>query len=384
MEWLTNKVKGDIWIWLIVFALSVFSILAVYSSSGALAYQKYDGNTSILIFKHSVMVIAGLILMYIAHRINYRYYAAIAKLMLILAIPLLLYTLFFGSNINEAKRWITIPIINQTFQTSDWAKLALIMFLARELTRRQERIKDFKASFLPIFSSVIIIFVLIAPANLSTALMIFGTSVLILLIGRVSFRQIFLVCLGGMIVLTGIVLLGPRRETYKSRIASFLHPEKTDPDKAYQANHAQMAIASGGWLGKGPGHSLERNYLPQAYSDFIFAIIIEEWGLLAGFILVFLYLFLLYRCIKIITRSPKAFGALLATGLSFSLVIQALANMAVATHLLPVTGVSLPLVSMGGTSILFSSIAFGIILSVSREVDEERIFQEEGGKLDLA
>jgi cell division protein FtsW len=384
MEWLSSRIKGDIWIWLIVFALSVFSILAVYSSTGALAYQKYEGNTSILLFKHSIMVIAGLVLMYIAHRIDYRYYSGIAKLMLIIAIPLLLYTLFFGANINEAKRWITIPIINQTFQTSDWAKLALIMFLARELTRRQERIKDFKSGFLPIFSSVILVFLLIAPSNLSTALMIFGTSVLILLIGRVSFRQIALVCLAGGLVLTAIVLLGPRRATYKSRINSYFHPEKIDPDKAYQANHAQMAIASGGWFGKGPGHSLERNYLPQAYSDFIFAIIIEEWGLVSGFILIFLYLFLLYRCIKIITRSPKAFGALLATGLSFSLVIQALANMAVATHLLPVTGVSLPLVSMGGTSILFTSMAFGIILSVSREVEKDRNLSQEGGEIAIA
>jgi len=384
MDWISSRIKGDIWIWLVVFALSLFSILAVYSATGALAYQKYNGNTSILVFKHATMVVSGLILMYIAHRINYRYYSGIAKLMLFIAIPLLLYTLFFGSNINEAKRWITIPIINQTFQTSDWAKLALIMFLARELTKRQERIKDFKTGFLPIFSSVILVFLLIAPANLSTALMIFGTSILILLIGRVSFRQILIVCMAGALVLTGIVLLGPRRETYKSRIASFIHPEKSDPDKAYQANHAQMAIATGGLFGKGPGRSMERNYLPQAYSDFIFAIIIEEWGLLAGLILVFLYLFLLYRCIKIITRSPKAFGALLATGLSFSLVIQALANMAVASHLLPVTGVSLPLVSMGGTSILFTSMAFGIILSVSREVEQEKNMNEEGGEIGIA
>ncbi len=384
MEWLSQRIKGDIWIWLIVLVLSVFSILAVYSATGALAYQKYEGNTFILVFKHSTMVVAGLILMYIAHRINYRYYSAIAKLMLLISIPLLIYTLFFGSTLNEAKRWITIPIINQTFQTSDWAKLALIMFLASELTKRQERIKDFKKGFLPIFSSVLVIFLLIAPSNLSTALMIFGTSILILLIGRVSFRQIFIVCLGGAVILTGIILLGPRRETYKSRITAFMHPEKADPDKAYQANHAQMAIATGGLFGKGPGHSLERNYLPQAYSDFIFAIIIEEWGFTAGIILLFLYLFLLYRCIRIITKSPKAFGALLATGLSFSLVTQALANMAVATHLIPVTGVSLPLVSMGGTSILFTSMAFGIILSVSREVYQDKNVNEEGGELVIA
>ncbi len=372
MNWILGRVKGDIWIWMIVFILSVFSVLAVYSSTGALAYQRYDGNTTVLLVKHLLMVVAGLFFMYLAHRINYRYYSVIAKLMLFLAIPLLLYTLKFGANINEAKRWILIPVIRQTFQTSDWAKLALIMFLARELTRRQERIKDFKHGFLPIFGAVTVIFVLIAPANLSTALMLFGTSVLILLMGRVSARQIGIVCLAGAVLTAGIVFLGPRRETYKSRIDAYLHPERADPDKAYQANHAQMAIATGGFFGKGPGHSRERNYLPQAYSDFIFAIIIEEYGLAAGLLVIFLYLFLLFRCVRIITRSPRAFGALLATGLSFSLVIQAFANMAVATHLLPVTGIPLPLVSMGGTSILFTSFAFGIILSVSRDIDETK------------
>jgi len=378
MNWILGRVKGDIWIWMIVFILSVFSVLAVYSSTGALAYQRYDGNTTVLLVKHLLMVVAGLFFMYLAHRINYRYYSVIAKLMLFLAIPLLLYTLKFGANINEAKRWILIPVIRQTFQTSDWAKLALIMFLARELTRRQERIKDFKHGFLPIFGAVTVIFVLIAPANLSTALMLFGTSVLILLMGRVSARQIGIVCLAGAVLTAGIVFLGPRRETYKSRIDAYLHPERADPDKAYQANHAQMAIATGGFFGKGPGHSRERNYLPQAYSDFIFAIIIEEYGLAAALLVIFLYLFLLFRCVRIITRSPRAFGALLATGLSFSLVIQAFANMAVATHLLPVTGIPLPLVSMGGTSILFTSFAFGIILSVSRDIDEIK----KGGQLE--
>ncbi len=378
MNWILSRVKGDIWIWMIVFTLSVFSVLAVYSSTGALAYQKYDGNTTLLLGKHLMMVVAGLVLMYLAHRINYRYYSAIATVMLVISIPLLIYTLKFGASINQASRWITIPLIKQTFQTSDLAKLSLIMFLARELTRRQERIKDFKKGFLPIFAAVIIIFGLIAPANLSTALMLFGTSILILLIGRVSARQIALVSVAGLIVLAGIVTLGPRRETYKSRMEAFIHPEKSDPDKAYQANHAQMAIATGGWHGKGPGGSTERNFLPQAYSDFIFAIIVEEYGIFAGFFLIFLYMFLLFRCVKIITSSPKAFGALLATGLSFSLVIQAFANMAVATHLLPVTGVPLPLVSMGGTSILFTSFAFGIILSVSRDIEESK----KGAKLE--
>ncbi|MBE7179415.1 MAG: FtsW/RodA/SpoVE family cell cycle protein, partial [Mucilaginibacter polytrichastri] len=215
------------------------------------------------------------------------------------------------------------------------------------------------------------VFVLIALANLSTALMLFGTSLLLLLIGRISAKQIGIVCIAGAVLLAGIMLLGPRRHTYYSRIEAFTHPEKADPDKSFQADHAKIAIATGGFFGKGPGNSSERNYLPHPYSDFIFATIIEEYGMVGGFALVCIYLFFLYRCIRIVTRAPKAFGALLAAGLSFSLTIQAFANMAVAVGLGPVTGVPLPLVSMGGTSILFTSVALGIILSVSRNIDEK-------------
>ena len=291
---------------------------------------------------------------------------------MVVTIPLLLYTLVFGNTINDASRWVTIPIINQTFQTSDLAKLALITFLARTLTRKQENIKDVKKSFLPIMGSVCIIFILIALANLSTAVMLFGVSILLLIIGRISIKQIAIVCLGGLILLSAVVLLGPRRKTYISRIETYIHPEKADPDKVFQSNQSKIAVASGGWIGKGPGNSTQRNYLPHPYSDFVYALIIEEYGLLGGVVLVLLYLVFLWRCILIVTQSPKAFGALLAAGLSFSLTIQAFANMAVAVGLGPVTGVPLPLVSMGGTSILFTSIAFGIILSVSRDNDEKK------------
>jgi cell division protein FtsW len=213
---------------------------------------------------------------------------------------------------------------------------------------------------------------LIALANLSTAVMLFGVSILLLIIGRISIKQIAIVCLGGLILLSAVVLLGPRRKTYISRIETYIHPEKADPDKVFQSNQSKIAVASGGWIGKGPGNSTQRNYLPHPYSDFVYALIIEEYGLLGGVVLVLLYLVFLWRCILIVTQSPKAFGALLAAGLSFSLTIQAFANMAVAVGLGPVTGVPLPLVSMGGTSILFTSIAFGIILSVSRDNDEKK------------
>jgi len=366
-----SNTKGDRWIWLIVILLSAISLLAVYSSTGTLAYKKGVGVESIL-FKHLMMVVGGIALMYISHKLDYRYYAGISKLLMIVTIPLLLYTLVFGAHINNASRWISIPGTGLSFQTSDLAKLALITYLARTLSRKQENIKDVKQSFIPIMGAVCVVFILIALANLSTALMLFGVSILLLIIGRISIKQIGITCLAGAVLLAGVIFLGPRRHTYISRMHTFMHPDKANADKSFQSDHAKIAIATGGMFGKGLGHSQEKNYLPEAFSDEIYAVIIEEGGLFAGLVIISIYLFLLYRCIKIVTKAPKAFGALLAAGLSFSLTIQAFANMAVAVGLGPVTGVPLPLVSMGGTSILFTSIAFGIILSVSRDIDEPK------------
>ncbi|HEK22404.1 MULTISPECIES: FtsW/RodA/SpoVE family cell cycle protein [unclassified Mucilaginibacter] len=371
MNQVLNNVKGDRWIWLIVILLSVLSLLAVYSSTGTLAYKKGQANEFILM-KHLFMIVGGLALMYFSHLLDYRYYAGISKMLMAITIPLLVYTLVFGNHVNDASRWISIPGTGLTFQTSDLAKLALITYLARTLSRKQENIKDVKQSFVPIMGAVCLVFVLIAWANLSTALMLFGVSILLLIIGRISVKQIAVVCAAGFLLLMGILFLGPRRHLYVSRVQTFMHPEMANPDKSFQSDHAKIAIATGGVFGKGPGNSTERNYLPHPYSDFIYATIIEEYGLIGGFALVGIYLFLLYRCIKIVTKAPKAFGALLACGLSFSLTIQAFANMAVAVGLGPVTGVPLPLVSMGGTSILFTSVAFGIILSVSKDIDEPR------------
>jgi cell division protein FtsW len=371
LDSLLNKTRGDRWIWLIVILLSLISLLAVYSSTGTLAFKRGVGAESILM-KHLFMIVGGIALMYISHKLDYRYYAGISKILMVVTIPLLLYTLVFGSHVNDASRWIAIPGTGLSFQTSDLAKLALITYLARTLSRKQENIKDVKQSFIPIMGSVCVVFILIALANLSTALMLFGVSILLLIIGRISIKQIAVVCLAGAVLLAGVIFLGPRRKTYISRIHTYMHPEKVSSDKSFQSDHAKIAIASGGIFGKGPGNSTERNYLPDSFSDEIYAIIVEEYGLIGGFALLGIYLFLLYRCIKIVTKAPKAFGALLACGLSFSLTIQAFANMAVAVGLGPVTGVPLPLVSMGGTSILFTSIAFGIILSVSRDNDEPK------------
>jgi cell division protein FtsW len=374
-----NNTKGDRWIWLIVILLSIISMLAVYSSTGTLAFKQGKATETIL-FKHMLMIFGGIALMYISHKLDYRYYAGISKVLMFITLPLLAFTLIFGSHVNDASRWIAIPGTGFTFQTSDLAKLALITYLARLLSRKQENIKDVKKAFIPIMGSTCAVFVLIALANLSTALMLFGVSILLLIIGRISIKQITVVCLAGAVLLAGVMLLGPRRHTYYSRINAFMHPEKANPDKSFQSSHAKIAIATGGLFGKGPGNSTERNYLPQSYSDFIYATIVEEYGLIGGFAVIGLYLFLLYRCVKIVTKAPKAFGALLAAGLSFSLTIQAFANMAIAVGLGPVTGVPLPLVSMGGTSILFTSIAFGIILSVSRHIDENEELKSESLK----
>jgi cell division protein FtsW len=388
MNAILANIKGDRWIWLIVILLSLISLLSVYSAIGSLAYKRGVGVESILM-KHLAMIVGGIMLMYISHKLDYRYYSGISKLLMYITIPLLLYTLLFGSHVNDASRWIAIPGTGLSFQTSDLAKLALITFLARSLSRKQENIKDVKQSFIPIMGAVCSVFILIALANLSTALMLFGVSVLLLIIGRISIKQIAITCLAGAILLTGVIFLGPRRKTYISRIHTYLHPEAANPDKSFQADHAKIAIATGGLFGKGPGKSSEVNYLPEAYSDEIYAIIVEEYGIVGGVVLIGIYLFLLYRCIKIVTKAPKAFGALLAAGLSFSLTIQAFANMAVAVGLGPVTGVPLPFVSMGGTSMLFTSIAFGIILSVSRDIEDPKKvvvgeIKEVGNELNIA
>lgn len=370
-----NHTRGDRWIWLIIILLSLISVLAVYSATGTLAYKRGVGSES-LMFKHLFFIGIGFVLIYFAHLLNYRYYAGISKILMIITIPLLLYTLIFGSTVNDASRWIAIPGTGLTFQTSDLAKLALITFLARTLTKKQENIKDVKKAFIPIMGSVCVVFILIGLANLSTALMLFGVSILVLLIGRISFKQIATVCVGGGLLLLILIFFGPRRETYKSRINAYFHPEMQHSDKTFQQDQAKIAVATGGFLGKGPGNSIQRNFLPHPYSDFIYAIIVEEYGMFGGLIVIALYLILMYRIIKIVTQAPKAFGALLAAGLGFSLTIQAFANMAVAVNLFPVTGVPLPLVSMGGTSILFTSIAFGIILSVSKDVEEYKLQQK--------
>lgn len=375
MNKLLNSIRGDKVIWAVVIILSLVSVLAVYSSTGSLAYRMQKGNTEYYLFKQLSVLLLGVIIIYVAHRVNYTVYSRIAVILFLISIPLLLYTLLFGSTINEASRWIRLPVVNLTFQTSDMAKLALFMYVSRQLSRKQKVIKDFKKGFRPIIFPICIICLLIMPANMSTALMLGASCLLLCFIGRVNIKHLLafigigILCIGlmvGIVLMTGVG--GGRATTWKSRIEHFRHQEKDE--QPYQVQQSKIAIANGGVFGKGPGNSEQRNFLPHPYSDFIFSIIIEEYGMVGAMILIGFYLIFLFRSIRIFKRCPYAFGAFLAIGLSFTLVIQAFANMAVAVNLMPVTGITLPLVSMGGTSIWFTSLAIGIILSVSRHVED--------------
>jgi cell division protein FtsW len=390
---LRSRTKGDKVIWTAVVLLAVVSLLVVYSSTGLLAYKMYKGDTEIYLFKQFAFILVGIGIIYFAHQVNYTIYSRVATILFMISIPLLLYTLFFGVKLNEGSRWIRLPIINMTFQTSDLAKLALFMYLSRTLSKKQDTIKDFRKGFIPVITPVIIVCLLIAPANLSTALLTGATSLMLLFIGRVSAKHLLLTIAVAAIpvaLLVGAAVIRhkangnttekPKTEgrsrifvrvdTWLSRVETFVYGGKEDnDDNNYQTNQAKIAIAKGGILGLGPGNSQQRNFLPHPYSDFIFAIIIEEYGLTGGLFIVFIYLVFLLRSIRIFRRCPFAFGAFLALGLSFTLVIQALANMAVNVNLFPVTGVTLPLVSMGGSSFLFTCLSIGIILSVARNAE---------------
>ena len=388
---LVKKTKGDRVIWAIVIILTLASLLLVYSSTGSLAYRMSKSTESYL-FKQFAFIILGLLVIYFAHRINYTIYSRVALVLFLISIPLLLYTLLFGVELNSGSRWIKLPVINMTFQTSDLAKLALFMYMSRQLSRKQNVIKDFKKGFLPIIIPVAVICILIAPANLSTAILIAGTSFLLMFIGRVSTKHILItlgVAMIPVVILISIAIsnydakLGESKKlpailsvgripTWIGRIQTFVYSKKEDNnEKLYQINQAKIAIAKGGWLGRGPGNSEQRNFLPHSYSDFIYAIIIEEYGIFGATVICFIYLLFLFRCIRIYRRCPYAFGAFLALALSFTLVIQAIANMGVNVNLFPNTGVTLPLVSMGGSSFLFTCLSIGIILSVARNVEQQ-------------
>jgi len=371
-----NKhMKGDGVIWMVVILLSFLSLLAVYSSTGTLAYKYQEGNTIYYMAKHFIILLLGFAFMYIAHKVKYTYYSRIFQITLYIAILLLIVTLLFGKDINEAKRALQLPF-GLTFQAADLAKLTLIIYLARILTKKQDVLHDFKSLFLPVMVPIIIVCGLILPGNLSTAVMLFVTCLVLLFIGRIRWLNLLRfvgIAIGAFILFIGVLMLLPserqgRLRTWEHRLESFFAgADQVEDDQVVQS---KIAVVSGGLFGKMPGNSTQRNFLSHPYSDFIFAIILEEYGLIGGAFVVLLYMILLFRAVRIVTKIPRTFGAFLTIGVTFSLVFQALINMGVAVDLLPVTGQPLPLVSMGGTSIWFTSLSIGIILSVSKEVNK--------------
>ena len=359
--WIRYNIKGDRWIWLIAVILSIISLLSVYSATGSLAYQKMGGNTEYYLFKHLLLIILSFIAMWFAHKLDYKYYSKISIIAMYISLPLLFVTYQFGLNINEASRWINIPIINQAFQPSDLAKLSLIIYLSSVLSKNQYDLDNIKSLIKP-FLWIGIICLFIALTNLSTSIILGLTSMLLMFIARVKIKYLAVLVLFIAFGATIALITGQRGKTAISRTENFIY-KKNIP---FQLEQAYIAVSTGGLFGKGPGKSNQKNFLPQSYSDFIYAIIIEEYGLFMGISVLLLYLILLYRGLYTFLKSERPFGGLLSAGLSFHLVIQAITNMSVVVGLLPVTGITLPLISMGGTSQLFTGITLGIILSISR------------------
>lgn len=374
---LFNYLKGDKVIWVVMLLLSLLSVLVVYSAVVTLAHKFKQGNTEYYLIKQFALISLGFVIAYVFHKIKYTMFSKAAQIGFVLCVPLLLYTLLKGVSEGEASRWLAIPGLGLTFQSSEIAKLVLLIYVARILTLKAKELVDFKSVFRHLLLPVGIICVLILPANFSTATLLFFNCLLLMFLGGIHIKiilKIVSICIlvGGLffswIFFAPESIPGGRGPTWKSRLESF---NNGDANSNYQSEQAKIAIATGGVIGKGPGRSTQRAFLPQASSDFVYAIIIEEYGLITGFALLFLYMILLYRGIKILRDNDKPFGAFVAIGLSFSLVFQALVNMAVAVNLFPVTGQPLPLIGTGGTSIWFTMISMGIILSVSRSVEDK-------------
>lgn len=373
------SLRGDKIIWIIILFLSLISLLVVYSSTGTLAYKVKGGNTSYFFIKQLVLLGGCFFIMYVVHRLPYKLYSSSANIVLLVSIGLLILAKFVGTNLNDASRWITIPGIGFNFQPSELAKLALILHVSRTLSQYQTEKGCMNEAFIKVITPVVVVCGLIFLDDFSTSVLLGGVCYLLMFIGRVA-RKYLLGTVGaaiGLVVM--LVVLAPllpsigRIQTVRSRIVNFFDKDETNLNNSqnYQVEQAKIAVVSGGVFGKGPGNSNQRNFLPHPYSDFIYAIILEELGWLGGFTILAFYLFLLYRAGVIVRKCNRTFPAFLVIGLTLSIVFQALTNMAVSVNLIPVTGQPLPLVSMGGTSLIFTSAAFGMILSVSNWANEE-------------
>ena len=383
MKELIHSLKGDKVIWAFVALLALFSFMPVFSASSNLAYMRHgSGNALTYLLKHGAQVFVGFFILYKIHKVPYHYFRTISRVMLPVVWVLLIYTLVNGKVIQgaNASRWIQIPFIGITFQTSALASLVLYVFVARYLSKTRETPVTLQNSFWELWTPVFITIALILPANLSTAALIFAMVVMLAFIGKYPIKYIGVILGAGLVGLTFFILVAkqfpdafPNRvDTWINRIDNFT-TDKPDEDD-YQIEKAKIAIASGGVYGLGPGKSVQKNFLPQSSSDFIYAIIVEEYGLFGGILVLSLYLLLLFRFVVAAHKANSLFGKLVVIGLGFPIVFQAMTNMAVAVELLPVTGQTLPLISSGGSSIWMTCLALGIILSVTKK--EEEIAEE--------
>ncbi len=402
--------KGDKVIWIVALILSIISLIVVYSATSVLAVSKYDGNTGRLMMKHLGMLVFGILMMIGASRINYKRYAKLALLLMIPSLALLLYTLVFGRNINDASRSINLG--GFSFQPSEMAKIILITYLSRQIIMMEGSVYLFKDFLIKLAAPILLTAALIFSENLSTAVILIAVCMVLLFIGRVKILHILAligICIVGMAAYLGFdaaktSILNNRGvkaqqealakgevsveykakqnriQTWANRLKSMGEDkEKVDPfdDKHLQRTYADIAVASSSVFGKGPGKSEQRNFLPHPYSDFIYAIIVEEYGLIGGIVVLLLYVILFTRVLRIVIKRPLSFGALMAFGLGFLVILQAMINMGVSIGLLPVTGQPLPMVSMGGTSLMATGLILGMILSVTRSMEDDEMNKEQ-------
>lgn len=386
-----KKIEGDKMIWAVSALLALFSFLPVYSASSNLAYLYGDGDTFGFLIKHFAHLVLGFLIMYGVHKIPYHYFKGLSIIMIPVVILLLLITMAQNTTIEgaNASRWIRIPFVGVTFQTSTLASVVLMAYVARYLSKIKDQVVSFKETLLPLWLPVFLILMLILPANFSTTAILFAMVIVLVFLGGYPLRYILFVLGTGMVALTFFIMLAkafpevfPNRvDTWISRVENFADQKETQED--YQIERAKIAIARGSVIGVGPGKSVQRNFLPQSSSDFIYAIIIEEWGFLGGLFLMLLYILLLLRLVIVAHKCADVYGKLLVMGVGLPIVFQALINMAVAVELFPVTGQTLPLISSGGTSIWMTCLAIGIVLGVSRKKESIQKKETQENALDV-
>ena len=391
MRQIFQHIKGDKAIWAVVALLALFSFLPVYSASSNLAYLYGDGSTLKFLLKHLVHLFLGFAILYGVHKVPYHYFKGLSVLALPVVILLLIVTITQGTTIEgaNASRWIRIPVVGFTFQSSTLASVVLLTYIARYLAKIKDKIITFKESLLPLWLPVFLVLILILPANFSTAAIIFTMLTVLVFIGGYPTKYLLIILASGMLFLTMFVISAkafpgvfPNRvDTWMSRIDNFVDGEDTEAD--YQIEKAKIAIASGGITGLGPGKSIQKNFLPQSSSDFIYAIIAEEFGLAGALLLIVMYMFLLFRFVVVAHKAETVFGKLLVIGVGLPIVFVALINMGVAVEIFPVTGQTLPLISSGGSSIWMTCLAIGMVLSVSAKREVIIKEEEEQNPLDV-